>query len=442
MGGLVVKQAYLLGCREPEFASVAKRVCSIFFLATPHQGATIAQVLSRLTTMMGVRPFVEDLFPQSRVIQALSEDFPHVSGDLKLYSFYETRPMTIGVSKMLIVEKSSAVMNLPNERRTFLDADHRNVAMYSTREDPSYVSVKNALANVIAFQRNLGQSQRQVQVAAASEADRAALGRLLGVSAAPEDDLMKQNATEIPGSCEWLASKECYQSWRSSTSSSFLWLQGRPGAGKSVLSSHIVGDLRNDGRDCCFFFFQARNSVKSTVDNCLRSMAWQMASLHPPLLDKLKPIMSEWEANSKSNIESRSQLVWQKIFLSGILQVGLNTPQFWVIDAMDECKNPGDMVAFLTRIQEHWPLSVLVTCRDSAQTHQQGAHPGVSIQTYSISEQDSLQDISLLLKANLPYLPCPASDRWPTPEKLASDILDMSAGAFCGHPSRVSSFAM
>jgi WD40 repeat protein len=430
MGGLVVKQAYLLGCREPEFASVAKRVCSIFFLATPHQGATIAQVLSRLTTMMGVRPFVEDLFPQSRVIQALSEDFPHVSGDLKLYSFYETRPMTIGVNKMLIVEKSSAVMNLPNERRTFLDADHRNVAMYSTREDPSYVSVKNALANVIAFQRNLGQSQRQVQVAAASEADRAALGRLLGVSAAPEDDLMKQNATEIPGSCEWLASKECYQSWKSSTSSSFLWLQGRPGAGKSVLSSHIVGDLRNDGRDCCFFFFQARNSVKSTVDNCLRSMAWQMASLHPPLLDKLKPIMSEWEANSMSNIESRSQLVWQKIFLSGILQVGLNTPQFWVIDAMDECKNPGDMVAFLTRIQEHWPLSVLVTCRDSAQIHQQGAHPGVSIQTYSISEQDSLQDISLLLKANLPYLPCPASDRWPTPEKLASDILDMSAGCF------------
>jgi WD40 repeat protein len=431
MGGLIVKQAYLLGCREPEFASVTQRVCSIFFLATPHQGATIAQVLSRLTTMIGARPFVEDLFPQSRMIQALSEDFPHVSGNLQLFSFYETRPMTIGLNKMLIVEKSSAVMNLPNERRTFLDADHRNVAMYSTREDPSYVSVRNALANVIAFQRNLGQSETQAQVAAVSEADRAALARFLGVSAAPEDDLMKQNATKIPGSCEWLASKECYQSWKSPASPSFLWLQGRPGVGKSILSSHVVGELRNDGRDCCFFFFQARDSARSTVDHCLRSMAWQMASLHPPLLDRLKPIMSEWKDNSMGgNTESQSHSVWQKVFLSGILQVRLGTPHFWVIDAIDECKSPGDMVVFLTRIQEHWPLSVLVTSRDSAQTHQQGPNPRVSIQTYSISEQDSLQDISLLLEANLPYLPCPGSDKWPTPEKLASDILGMSAGCF------------
>lgn len=137
-----MKQAYLLGRREPGFRTVADRVCSIFFLATPHQGASIAQVLSRLTTVIGTRPFVEDLFPQSPLIQSLSEDFPQICADLELFSFYETRPMSVGINKILIVEKSSAVMNLPNERRTFLEADHRNVAMFATREDPSYVSVR------------------------------------------------------------------------------------------------------------------------------------------------------------------------------------------------------------------------------------------------------------------------------------------------------------
>lgn len=425
MGGLVVKQAYVLGRREPEFKPVADRVCSIFFLATPHQGAAIAEALSRLTFMIGRRPFVEDLFPQSPLIQSLGEDFPRVCGDLQLFSFYETRPMSAGIYRMLIVEKLSAVMNLPNERRTFLEAHHRNVAMYSTREDSSYVSVRNALATVVASQRDLQQS---AMVPTISQEDRAALTRLLGVSAAPEDDLLIQGSARLPGSCEWLVNKKCYYSWRELGESGFLWLQGRPGAGKSVLSSYVIGDLRGQGLDCCFFFFQARDSVKSTVNSCLRSMAWQMAMMHPGVRDKLKAILSEWKDNSMDKTESHS--VWQRIFLSGILKFQLDRPQYWVIDAMDECKGPGDMTAFLTWMQAHWPLSVIVTSRDAVETHQHGANPKVDIRSYAISEQDSLQDISLLLEANLQYLPCPASDKWPTPEALASQIVERSAGCF------------
>ncbi|KAK4032547.1 hypothetical protein C8A01DRAFT_50681 [Parachaetomium inaequale] len=404
--------------KQPPLIFVAhNRVCAIFFLATPHQGAAIAQVLSRLTTMIGGRPFVEDLFPQSPLIQSLTKNFPQECNTLQLFSFYETRPMSVGVYKMLIVEKSSAVMNLPNERQAFLEADHRNVAMYATPADSSYRSVRNALATVIASQR---------QVATAEECH--VLDRFLGVSAAPEDHLIIQESTKLPRSCEWLISKKCYQSWRELRGSAFLWLQGRPGAGKSVLSSHVIGDLRNQGLDCCFFFFQARDSVKSTVNSCLRSMAWQMAMLHPNVFDKLKTLMSECQDSLTDKIESHS--VWQRTFVSGILQVELDKPQFWVIDAMDECKGAGDMTAFLTRIQEHWPLSVLVTSRDAVENRHPGTDPHVSIQSYTISEQDSLQDISLLLEANLAHLPCPASDRWPTPEKLASQILERSAGCF------------
>ncbi|SPQ24150.1 c0e399e1-ae17-4358-9707-7aec48750082 [Thermothielavioides terrestris] len=315
MGGLVVKRACILGSRELEFKPVVDRVCSIFFLATPHQGAAIAQTISRLAAIVGFRPFVEDLSPQSALIQSITEDFPRVCGNLQLFSFYETRPMSVGVSRMLIVDKSSAVMNLANERRTFLDADHRNVAMYSTPEDPSYVSVRNALATVISFQRD--SSRHPVQVS--SQEGQAALDRFLGVVDGPEDDIMTQESIKLPGSCEWLINKSYYQSWKGSMDSSFLWLRGRPGVGKSVLAGHVVGDLHSQ-------------------------------AIH----DRLRALISDWKDNPIDKIDLNS--LWRKIFLSGILKVKLNRPQFWVIDAMDECKDAADMLTFLARIQEHWPF--------------------------------------------------------------------------------------
>jgi WD40 repeat protein len=157
-------------------------------------------------------------------------------------------------------------------------------------------------------------------------------------------------------------------------------------------------------------------------------MAWQMAMMHPGVLDKMKAILLEWKDNSMGKLESHS--VWQRIFLSGILNVELDRPQYWVIDAMDECKAPGDMTAFLTWMQQHWPLSVLVTSRDAVEIHQHGANPSINIRSYAISEQDSLQDISLLLEANTQHFPCPASDKWLAPETLASQIIERSAGCF------------
>ncbi|KXX77173.1 Vegetative incompatibility protein HET-E-1 [Madurella mycetomatis] len=424
MGGLVVKKAYIIGIRELEFQPIIDRICAIFFLATPHKGASIAQTLSRLTAVVGVRPFVEDLFPQSHLIQDVSEEFPRVSGNLRLFSFYETRPMSIGFNKTLIVDKSSARMDLANERATFLDADHRHVAMYSTPEDPCYISVKNSLSLVISMQRESSSSRAHL----AAQQDQETLNRFLGVSGSPEDDIMIHDSVKLPGSCEWLTSKSYYQSWKGSVDSSFMWLRGIPGAGKSVLSSHIVSDLRREGLDCCFFFFQVRGDVKSLSNGCLRSIIWQMAVLHPEILDKLKGIMLEWRDSPMGQIDSHS--MWRKIFLPGILKVRLKRRQFWVIDAMDECKDPADMTTFLTRIQEHWPVSVFVTSRDTADTYQKGIRSKDCIQSYTISEDDSLQDISLLLEANLPYMPRLTSSRWPTPEAMAAHILEKSEGCF------------
>ncbi|PZD27073.1 NACHT and WD domain protein [Pyrenophora tritici-repentis] len=162
MGGLVVKKAYILGHQTKEFEDVARNIFAIFFLATPHQGAGIADTLGRLLALApGSRPFVQDLSPESPVLQSINEDFPLYSNDLKLFSFYENEPTKIGIGTQLIVEKHCAVMNYPNERKNYLNANHRNVAKFSVQTDPSYLAIRNA-AEVISEAIELEDTNRDI----------------------------------------------------------------------------------------------------------------------------------------------------------------------------------------------------------------------------------------------------------------------------------------
>jgi len=428
MGGLVTKLAYILGRQDPTFKSVVDRVYSIFFLATPHHGAAIAQTLSNLLAVVpggGARPFVNDLLPLSPLLQSINEDFPRVCGDLQLLSFYETKPMAIGLQKMLIVEKNNAVMNLANERRTLLDADHRSAAMYASPNESAYLAVRNALATVVSAQR----SARSARKRAVVQEDLSTLNRFLGVSDAPEDDVMTHDSVRLPGSGEWLADKPSYRAWRDASDSTgnFLWLQGRPGAGKSVLAGQVINELRDEGADCSFFFFQARDNTKATANACLRSLAWQMARLHPEIASKLIQLMAEFEDGPVDKVDY--QPVWRKIFLSGILKLRLDRPQFWVIDGLDECRGGGtDLAQFLLRAQERWPLSILVTSRDPVEAHL--ASTNTNIHSEVISEDDTKQDISLFLDSFTHVLPCPESEKWPDPSTMASHIVKNSGGCF------------
>ena len=58
MGGLVAKKAFILGHQTKEFETVARNIFAMFFLATPHQGAGIADTLAKILALApGSRPF-------------------------------------------------------------------------------------------------------------------------------------------------------------------------------------------------------------------------------------------------------------------------------------------------------------------------------------------------------------------------------------------------
>ncbi|GAW25471.1 putative vegetative incompatibility protein HET-E-1 [Rosellinia necatrix] len=420
MGGLVIKKAYVLACQTPEYSSLATRICAVFFLATPHQGAGVAQLLSRFLSLSGPRPFVRDLFPESSMLQTINEQFPRYSECLQLFSFYETKPMYYGVGKGLIVEKHCAVMNYTNERRIYLDANHRDVARFSTPSDPSYILVRNALATVIDSRRApVLPVQKRLQ-----HVELAALSKFLGVSGAPEDKLITNESRKLPGSCEWLIQKESFQQWRNALTSRIFWLRGRPGAGKTVLASHVTSHIRALGLDCCYFFFTHGDEEKGTVNALLRSMAWQMAVMHSDALTAILTVTDSWEECAMDKVDHIA--VWHRIFANAILEVKLSRPQYWVIDALDECRNSQELMFFLRKAQERWPLCILITSRNGIETYLSATTPSMEVISEDILE-DNKQDIASFLSANLDRIPCATTS---ARQDVSDQILRNSRGCF------------
>lgn len=91
-----MKEAYLQGQIDSEYKKLIKSVSSIIFLSTPHRGMNMARTMNALLkTIYGNFPnqFIADLVPGSQALQSLNDRFRHVTPNLQIVSFYETRPM-------------------------------------------------------------------------------------------------------------------------------------------------------------------------------------------------------------------------------------------------------------------------------------------------------------------------------------------------------------
>ncbi|KAL4968578.1 uncharacterized protein BDV14DRAFT_196880 [Aspergillus stella-maris] len=422
MGGLVVKKAYILGHDIPEMRPLVSSVCAIFFLATPHQGANIAQTLSRIVQIAsGTRAFVQDLFPGSPALESINEEFPRHCSNLQLFSFFENKPMNYVIGKGLIVEKKCAVMNYVNERRAYLNANHRDVARFSSPSDSSYIAVRNALATYIDNKRDVQESENR-----SMEIDQlTALSKFLGISDAPENDCISQDSVRFEGSCDWFLHKSSVQQWYDSSCSKLLWIRGQPGAGKSVLASYLINYLRKLKRDCSFFFFSNEDKSKTTINSLLRSLAWQMALMHDEILQVILGIAATLQDTSIGKADHGP--LWQRLYLRGILKVRLMKQQYLIIDALDECKAGAELMSILTKVQEHWPLSILVTSRTPVITYMNVSNPAIEVESVTIEETDTKNDIFLLLQANIDSLPSPSAEGRQT---MADEILQASNGCF------------
>ncbi|THX39743.1 hypothetical protein D6D10_04047 [Aureobasidium pullulans] len=143
----------------------------------------------------------------------------------------------------------------------------------------------------------------------------------------------KQNEifkTKHQGTGDWLLQTEQFSNWEKATTSQLLWCHGKPGAGKSVLASHVINHLQKNQTvnqtGLCFAYFSFTDPTfhgAAPLTLALLKQLCQQRRSVPDILSKAKQ-----EAREPASVSSAETFVevarsFQQIFV--------------VIDGLDEC---------------------------------------------------------------------------------------------------------
>ncbi|KAL9633201.1 MAG: hypothetical protein Q9164_004842 [Protoblastenia rupestris] len=420
MGGIVTKKAYILAREDPALKDLANRIHSLYFLATPHRGSDLAKTLMNiLKVSYGQKPYVTELDRNSGSIASINDSFRHVAEDLQLWSFYETVPSNLVLTSAIIVDKASAHLGYPKERTSLLNADHRGVCKFELPTDSNFRTLRNAFVTTV----DSILSEVSQEALETSRPKHSRLVELTGVSEPQVDDLSALEDIHVIGSCEWLTSKRLYASWRTPWSGSrpIFWLTGNAASGKSVLCSHVINDLQEQNLRCSYFFFKHGNAVKSTVAGCLRALAYQMARSDDTVLRRLLEVQQDappWEHWDE-------RFIWRKLFIGCIFKESNHLPQFWVIDALDECQKLSVLLTLVAKAPSY--LRIFLTSRSTPEVEQGLITLGPLAEHYRIQREDTHGDISIFVGSRMDRLPVGDAEGR---TRLTERILQKASGSF------------
>jgi Cdc6-like AAA superfamily ATPase len=136
------------------------------------------------------------------------------------------------------------------------------------------------------------------------------------------------------GTGRWLLQDPQYVSWKKEPTS-FLWLNGITGRGKTVLSSTVIEDLRNDQttRIVLYFYFSFADTEKEDLDHAIRTLIDQL--YHISRSDIGKYLDTCFESHNDGNIQPSLDTLC-KVFQDMVRVAG----EFYVVlDALDECSS-------------------------------------------------------------------------------------------------------
>ncbi|KAH9061879.1 hypothetical protein EDB87DRAFT_1830686 [Lactarius vividus] len=141
------------------------------------------------------------------------------------------------------------------------------------------------------------------------------------------------------GTAAWLTRGDAFNTWKSS--GCLLWVHGKPGSGKSILSSVIIRDIE----DICiagfasmaYFYFDFKDTGKQDSRALLSSLLIQLSDQSDVYCDILHNLYS---AHRRGSVQPNDDALTQCL---KTMLVALETPIYLILDAVDECVNTSGM---------------------------------------------------------------------------------------------------
>lgn len=305
-----------------------------------------------------------------------------------------------------MVPKHSACLNYTNEVSDGLDADHRGICKYERPTDPNYQKVRNALsASVERLVHDHAARNHENDVQRLQH-----LRNFLDIDEPPEDDLADRLESCLSDdTCSWFITRPNYQRWRNigedyeATNADLrdmILIEAEPGAGKSVLAAQVINDLRALNCGCSYFFFDAQDRQKSSLNCLLRSLAFQMALLSPGVRQSLLDLQQQGIVVRDHD----DKYVWRKLFTNCILQVSSERPHYWVIDGLDECQQSTHLLQILLKTASDSRPRIFMTSRpDAGIRYELSLYQG-RVSRLSLSHLDTHDSITTYVDARISRL--------------------------------------
>ncbi|RDW67573.1 hypothetical protein BP6252_08969 [Coleophoma cylindrospora] len=355
-GGIVIEEAInVVNSYPPQDRHLSFSTAGIIFLGTPHRGTKASkwgELIATSGKMLGYNTedsILEDLREDSTALADVLHQF-----SLWLFRFsvptvcffeqYETDyGKRIGLSwKHMVVNERSGCID--GHRKLPLPTDHFKINKFEGPDDISYKRVSSVIAEMAKEAKAKVEARlypRMIQTDNSIVPDRnlECLQSLFLTN--PVDDLAKIHRTKgqsIDGTCEWLLVHEDYTAWSErDDSNSLLRLIGRPGIGKTMISSFLAHELEQKAEmkpsmTLAYYFCDNKDEKRNTGLAILRGLLSQLLRQRPNLFKHIQPDYDQQQQSLVTNIDA----LWR--ILKQMLEDAKAGDVYLLIDALDECR--------------------------------------------------------------------------------------------------------
>ncbi|KAJ5819489.1 hypothetical protein N7474_005080 [Penicillium riverlandense] len=158
--------------------------------------------------------------------------------------------------------------------------------------------------------------------------------------------------------CRWFLSHPDYEAWldpaKLTHHNGFLWISGKPGAGKSTIMKFVYSSMKSKARHkhaiTASFFFNARGVfLEKSISGMYRSLLLQLLEGFPDL----QVVLDDSELVPESQTGCPSLNVLKDLFANAVCSLGQRSFTCFV-DALDECDEQQvvDMVQYFEELAE------------------------------------------------------------------------------------------
>ena len=205
----------------------------------------------------------------------------------------------------------------------------------------------------------------------------------------------------------WLLESSSYTNWKNQKSS-FLWLHGIPGCGKTVLCSTVVEDIASrcpaGGRNVrAYYYFDFNDSKKQTYEGLIRSLVTQLFGQSPAGSETIEALFLNYgEGQREPTCRSLVQ---------ALRDLSANFEEvYFIMDALDECVEIPAVILFIEEIRgwHSHSLHIFITSRKEV-TVERGFR---YLNADQVQVQNSLVDADIKLLVRERLRSDPELSRW------------------------------